>query len=141
MLQKILLAFDGSKDSMKAADYALKIAKANNAQIEIVFVRESVTSHSSRVIYDTAEMEKELIENAEKIIAQGVAKFKDSGVMYTTKILTGDPAEAICDEAKNSGITEIVIGSRGMNGVSRFFVGSVSLKVLTHAHCTTLIVR
>jgi nucleotide-binding universal stress UspA family protein len=141
MLQKILLAFDGSEDSMKAADYALQLAKINNAQIEIVYVRESVTSYSSRVVYDAVEMEKELIEDAEEIIAKGAAKFQDADVMYTTKIITGDPADAICEEAEHNGITEIVIGSRGISGVSRFFLGSVSLKVLTHAHCTAIIVR
>lgn len=141
MLQKILLAFDGSENSMKAADYAVKLAKAENAQVEIVYVRETVTSYSSRVIYDAVQMEKDLIEDAERIIAQGISKFKNSDVNYITKIITGDPAEAICDEAEQNEITEIIIGSRGMNPVSRFFVGSVSLKVLTHAHCTTLIVK
>ena len=141
MLKKILLAFDGSENSLKAADYALIMAKNNNAEVEIVHVRESVTSYSTRVIYDANEMEKELVSEAEEIMALAIEKFKDSGIIYTTSILTGDPAEAICEEAEEIGATEIVIGSRGMNPVSRFFVGSVSLKVLSHANCTTLVVR
>ncbi|AFM02217.1 MULTISPECIES: universal stress protein [Desulfitobacterium] len=141
MLQKILLAFDGSKNSLKAAEYALIMAQNNNAEVEIVHVRESVTSYSTRVIYDAAEMEKELVSEAEEIMAQAIDKFKDTGITFTTSIRTGDPAEVICEEAEKIDATEIVIGSRGMNAVSRFFVGSVSLKVLSHAHCTTIVVR
>lgn len=141
MLRKILLAFDGSENSMKAADYALTMAKNNNAEVEIVHVRESVTSYSTRLVYDAVEMEKELASEAEEVIARGVEKFKDSGVTFTTKIKIGHPAEVICEEAEEIGATEIVIGSRGMNDVTRFFLGSVSHKVLTHAHCTTVVVR
>lgn len=141
MLQKILLAFDGSPNSLKAADYALVMARTNHAEVEIIHVRESVTSYSTRVIYDAFEIEKELTSEAEEIMAQAIDKFKDTGVIFTTSIRTGDPAEAICEEAEKIGATEIVIGSRGMNTLSRFFLGSVSLKVLSHAHCTTIVVR
>lgn len=141
MLKKILVAFDGSENALKAADYALAMAKDNNAEVEILHVRESVTSYSTRVVFDAVEMEKELVSEAEEVIDKGVAKFKDSGVTFITKIRTGHPAEVICDEAETIGATEIIIGSRGMNPVARFFLGSVSLKVLTHAHCTTIVVR
>ncbi|MGI1659656.1 MAG: universal stress protein [Desulfitobacterium sp.] len=141
MLKKILLAFDGSVNALKAADYAISMAKCNDGSVEILHVRETVTSYPSRVVFDSNEMEKELITEAEEVIAQGIAKFKDSGVEFTTLIKTGDPAEVICDEAEKMGATEIIIGSRGMNAVSRFFLGSVSLKVLSHAHCTTLVVK
>lgn len=141
MLKKILLAFDGSQNALKAADYAISMAKCNNGSVEILYVRETIASYPSRVVFDSNEMEKELISEAEEIIAQGVAKFKDSGVEFTAQIKTGDPAEVICDEAEKMEATEIIIGSRGMNVVSRFFLGSVSLKVLSHAHCTTLAVK
>ncbi|AGA70725.1 universal stress protein UspA-like protein [Desulfitobacterium dichloroeliminans LMG P-21439] len=141
MLKKILLAFDGSENALKAADYAIAMAKSNNGSVKILHVRETVTSYPSRVVFDAAEMEKELSSEAEAIIAQGIAKFADSGVEVKAEIKTGDPAEVICEEAEKMGATEIIIGSRGMNAVSRFFIGSVSQKVLTHAHCTALVVR
>lgn len=141
MPQKILLAFDGSDHSLKAADYALDMAKKSNAYVEIIYVYETPPVYSDRVVYDVAKMKKEVLENAMKVITQGVEKFIASDVPYTSKIVSGDPAEVICAEAEQSGTTEIVIGSRGMNVMSRFFLGSVSLKVLTHAPCTTIIVK
>ncbi|MEM5817816.1 MAG: universal stress protein, partial [Desulfitobacterium hafniense] len=84
MLKKILLAFDGSENSLKAADYALIMAQHNNAEVEIIHVRESVTSYSTRVIYDAIEMEKELVSEAEEIMVQAIEKFKDTGITFTT---------------------------------------------------------
>jgi len=141
MFRKILLAIDGSEHSMKAADSALKLATIDDAQVEILYVCR-ILEHYMR---DSAELidslEKKLMEESEEIIAKAEEKFKDTGIQYTTKILQGDAAEVICDEAEENEIGVIVMGSRGLSGISRFVMGSVSSKVLTHAHCSVLIVR
>ncbi|MEL7568055.1 MAG: universal stress protein [Dehalobacterium sp.] len=141
MFGKILLAIDGSEHSMKAADSALELAKINGAQVEILYVCHTL-DHYMR---DSAELieslEKKLEEEAEAIIAKAEEKFKGTGIQYTTKILQGDAAEVICDEAQENGIGVIIMGSRGLSGISRFVLGSVSSKVLGHACCSVLIVR
>lgn len=141
MLKKILLAFDGSGHAQRAADHALKLAQGNNAEVVIITVREPMPLYSSRVVYDKVELEKELEEKATRIILQAEDKFKDSGVNYVTKIVEGDPAEVICQEASENKITEIVMGCRGMNQVSRILMGSVSNKVLNSSPCTVVIVK
>lgn len=141
MFGKILLPIDGSEHAMKAVDYALKLAKDDHSQVEIIHVRAPLDHYPSRVVYSHLALEKELMEEAESIIAKGIEKFKDSGIPYTAKILTGDPADVICREAEENGIELIVMGSRGLNAVSRFVLGSVSSRVLTHGCCPILIVR
>lgn len=141
MFKKILLAIDGSEHSMKAADSAIKLAKIDDAQVEILYVCHALNHYMRDSAELIASLEKKLMEEAEEIMAKADEKFKDTGIPYTTKIITGDAADVICDEAEQSGIGVIVMGSRGLGGISRFVLGSVSSKVLTHAHCSVLIVR
>jgi nucleotide-binding universal stress UspA family protein len=53
----------------------------------------------------------------------------------------GDPPLAILESAKQKDVQMIVVGARGLKGIKRFLLGSVSQKVLEHAPCSVLIVR
>jgi len=53
----------------------------------------------------------------------------------------GDPAEVLADVAEEEGARLIVVGDRGLTGVKRFLLGSVSHKLSHHAPCSVLIVR
>ena len=53
----------------------------------------------------------------------------------------GDPAEAILDTASEQNADLVVVGDRGLSGVQRFLLGSVSRKVSEHAACNVMIVR
>lgn len=141
MFKKILLPFDGSEHSMKAADYAIELAQLDGAQVEILYVSPSVEHYmrDSAVLIDSLETAAR--ENAEEIIAMATDKFKDSGVHYTTTIKTGNAAAVICSEAEQNGIKIIVMGSRGLNPAMDIILGSVSNRVISHAHCPVIIVR
>jgi len=77
-----------------------------------------------------------MLDDAEKRLGlKGVA-----GVVHK-EIAVGDPADMILDEAKVRDADLIVVGSRGLNAAQRFLLGSVSPKVVSHAHCPVLIVR
>ena len=53
----------------------------------------------------------------------------------------GDPATAILDAADESDSDLIVMGTRGLGTAERWLIGSVSDKVLHHAHCSVLVAR
>lgn len=57
-----------------------------------------------------------------------------------TEILHGEPASEICAFAVTKEINLIVIGNRGLHGVRKIMLGSVSQKVAQHAYCPVLIV-
>lgn len=141
MFKKILLAVDGSKHSLKAAESAKQLATIDNAQVEILHVCNTIDFYMRDSAELKASLEKKLVEESKKIIAKAEEIFKDTGINYTTKMIQGDAAEVICDEAEKNDFGVIVIGSRGLGGISRFVMGSVSSKVLTHAHCSVLIIR
>ena len=47
-----------------------------------------------------------------------------------------DPRKALLDEAKKMSADCIFAGSRGLSGLKRFLVGSVSTAVAAHAPCS-----
>ena len=53
----------------------------------------------------------------------------------------GDPAASIERIAEDGGFDTVVIGSRGLNLMSRVLQGSVSEHVATHAKATVVIAR
>ncbi len=141
MFGKILLAYDGSKHSVKAAEYAVRLAQLDNSKIDLLHVRDSIHSYSNRVVYDKVALEELLIKDSEKILAKGLEIFKSAGIEVSSKILAGDAAELICDEADKNNYSLVIMGSRGLNPVSRFVLGSVATKVLNCVKSPILIVK
>ena len=145
MFKKILLATDGSEDSLKAADYALELAKNNSASVEILVVIHTYAplgaQKSIPIINAVEEEAKEMMVTAKEIIADTSKQFDAQAIPYETKILRGDPADMICDEAKEKGMQLIIVGTRGNSGIARWVMGSVSSKVVSHAPCSVLVAR
>ncbi len=53
----------------------------------------------------------------------------------------GEPANEILEFAKESNVDYIVMGSRGLSGIKKFLMGSVSTRVMEHSHCSVMIVK
>lgn len=63
------------------------------------------------------------------------------GVRPQARMLRGQPASTIVEEAKRSDASLVVLGSRGVRSPSGWPLGSVALQVARHAPCSVLIVR
>jgi nucleotide-binding universal stress UspA family protein len=70
-------------------------------------------------------------------------KYKSSGVKLRTQVLVGPPVDKIVEFADRHKVDLIVMGSRGLKGISRFIrgLGSVSRNVSEKVKCTVMIVR
>lgn len=49
--------------------------------------------------------------------------------------------QAITEKALEKGVDLIVVGTRGLGVFKRLLLGSVSKGVVSHAHCSVLVVR
>jgi nucleotide-binding universal stress UspA family protein len=76
-----------------------------------------------------------------KILNDVYERLKDMGVPLETKLVWGNPADIICEEAKEAKYDLIVMGSRGLSQIKSYLLGSVSSRVTRHAPCPVLIVR
>jgi len=127
---RMLVAIDGSEHAEKALEYAVQIAKKHGAKITLLHVEEA----------KLLRLEPKAIEGIGECILLDVAtKIKE--VEFDKKLEFGSPAETIIKVAKKEDYDLIVIGSRGLSSVKRFFLGSVSDDVSMHAQCSVMIVR
>jgi nucleotide-binding universal stress UspA family protein len=63
-------------------------------------------------------------------------------VAIDTKVVDGEPVDSLIDVARDGGYDLLVMGNRGMTGVTRFLrLGSVPSKVSHHLPCSLLIVK
>jgi nucleotide-binding universal stress UspA family protein len=129
-LSKILVAVDGSESAEKALKYAVQLAKKHKAKVTLLNVGES------KLFGFKPEVAREV---GEHILSDAAAKVK--GLKLNTQLEFGNPAETLIEVAEKGNYDLIVVGSRGLSSVKRFFLGSVSDDVSHHAKCSVLIVR
>jgi nucleotide-binding universal stress UspA family protein len=94
-----------------------------------------------RIASGATEVPIKLREIAESVLARAMREAEDEGVEVETHAREGDPAEAIIEVANEQQADLIVVGNRGLTGIRRFLLGSVSSKVSEHAPCSVMIVR
>lgn len=137
MYRNILIAADGSDNSLRATQQAADIASLlDEAKVTIVSV--IAIDVYSDMVYDPieahGEAQREIIRDAEQVLA-------DAGIDYEVVLLHGRPADEIIRYATETEVDLLVIGSRGLGALREFALGSVSHKVLTHAKCPVLVVK
>lgn len=150
MIERLLVAVDGSGHSLKAVDYAAEIAAACGATLFILTViRPHQTPNVSDSLRKYAELEHiggteheamKLLSSDLLSHAEGVARQK--GVKNIAKsVETGPVARTIVSFAKTSKVDIIVIGSRGLGNIEATLRGGVSHRVELLAKCPVLTVK
>ncbi|MDL1970039.1 MAG: universal stress protein [Candidatus Desulfofervidaceae bacterium] len=135
---KILVPVDGSKYALKAAKKAAVLAKAFGASVIIISVAPDIGLWE--LGYDVKE---KLERQAHKSVEEAKSFVKEQGIDDVKGIiLSGIPvAEGILKTAQEEKIDIITIGSRGLTGLTKFMLGSVAQKVVTHATCSVFVVK
>ena len=133
-MKKILVAYDGGQPAHRALDLAADLALKFDATVGVVSV---VPVHPGRAPVDPwddrAVHTAELAEARTILMARGIEP-----VLHAP---AGNTASTIEQIATEDGYDTVVIGSRGLNPVSRFLQGSVSEHVATHSAATVVIAR
>lgn len=144
---KVLIGIDGSELALRAAQRALALVK-EDARVVLVAVARPVigtigsTAGVAPAIGATPGLVEEATEAAEHEVAGDVAAAARAlGVPTETRVLVGDPGDALCRLAAEEGADLLVVGSHGSGLLKRALLGSVSHHVLHHAPCPVLVVR
>lgn len=134
-MKRILVAYDGGEPAKKALATAVELAKVQGASLAVVSV---VPTHAGRSPMDP--WDDPAVHTAE---LRDAMKFLEESGVKGAKLIEpfGEPAETIERVAKEGDYDTIVVGSRGLGPIARFFQGSVSESVATHAHRTVVIAR
>lgn len=142
----VLLATDGSKDAELATTTALDLANSTNSELHMVLVEEPAYAYvdaSGYPFFTDAELEHELEQQARMRLDAEMEKRRSAGgAVAEAHLRVGAAAAAeIVDLAEDIGAGLIVMGSRGLGGIRRALMGSVSDSVVRNAHCPVLVVR
>jgi len=145
--KKILVAIDGSPQSDKAAEEAIRMASISGSKIKsqvyAVLVLPSMKTPSFTDFFpDKPATEMPGWEEKRDRLFYVVEKAAaEAEVDLESMVVYGDPAEELMLLASEEGCDVIVVGSSGKGRVKRTLLGSVSTKISLHAHCSVYIVR
>lgn len=144
MLTKLLVAIDGSEQSFKGVDLALELAQKTGSEVLLLEVVPLIPVYGSgerKLRHEIEERDEDMASEAKTNLAQAGKIFEAQNIPYRAEYVFGDPAEEICKMAEKENISMIIIGTHGRTGLGRFLMGSVSSKVVIHAHCSVLVTR
>ncbi len=140
---KVLLATDGSDEAVLASRTAVDLAQKTGSELHVVFVfRTRAAFEYDAMGFDVGEPHQEVRQMGKRLLDDYVRQIEEiGGVVAEAHFRMGRPDEAIVAVAEEIEAGLIVMGSRGLGGVRRALIGSVSDSVVRHAHCPVMIVR
>jgi SSS family transporter len=130
-IKKILVPVDGSRQSLRALDFATSIYAASRARIYLMYVI-SWTEESEDPVDEelTCKMERE----GRVLLNNVVAVRRGAGGDYVRIVKLGDPASQIVDVAKKIEANMIVMGASGLGSAAeKGDMGGVTKSVLKMA--------
>ena len=134
----VLLATDGSEVSLRAAEYAARLADGLGAKLFALYVVNEHLTFRSGVHY--REFVQRLSEDGREATGRVRALAEEAGVEFEELIVLGRPDRTILDVAEEIGADPIVLGSEGTSRIEHALLGSVSEEVLRNADRTVLVV-
>jgi nucleotide-binding universal stress UspA family protein len=136
MLQKILVAVDGSAPSGRAARLAIELAGPSGEVtlahvVPPMFIPAEIPFAGAPWAEDAVKLGEQMLDDTLKELGQ--PRVKRVNVM-------GPPAEALADLALEGKYDLMVVGSKGRGAVSRMLIGSVTDRLVHICRCPTLVV-
>jgi nucleotide-binding universal stress UspA family protein len=151
-ISKIMCAVDGSEHSLRAANYAVLMAKNFGAELRLVHVIHNTgfTNPDDYGLYDleSEEQKRSEMQEIRDETEEWLEKIKNSADQdksLLTKIeLVGTSTSiesAIVNYAKRNLVEIIIVGATGRTGIKKLLVGGVTSAVINHAHCPVMVVK
>ena len=141
---KILIGVDGSAHSRAALDHvkAMPWPKGTNVvvlTVSIPIIAYTVVDAGGLTWMQSAE--EEMTTQAQTLAASVEQELRDAGFSVESRVVKGDPRDALIDAARGMHADLIVVGSHGRTGLAKLVLGSVATHVVTHAPCSVLVVK
>ena len=147
MYKKVLVPLDGSKLAECVVEHVKSIA--TGCQVPTVVLLRVVEPFSPPTYFnlrhemdeDTYHDAKETDEaQAKNYLSEMAERLKEEGIAVENDMAYGLPADEILNYAEQKQVDLIVMSTHGRSGISRWFSGSVSEKVVRQSLIPVLIV-
>ena len=141
---KFLVPVDGSDSSLRAVEQLSGKLGWFKEPVEIYLLNvQPPVPYGGRVssVVGRDKLDQYHKEEGMAALKPAMQKLDAARLKYHHHILVGDGAEEICRYAKDKGIDQIYMGTRGLGKVSGLVLGSVATKVIHLAPVPVLLVK
>ncbi len=140
--RKVLVAYDGSENSKRALGKAIQIVKDVDCELTIVVVTDDTSYAAYSMGQSYGPIRADMVDYAKKALSESSERAKQAGI---TRVLgsveEGHPGDMILARASEIKADLIVVGRRGIRGIERFLMGSVSSSIVNNSQCDVLVVK
>lgn len=139
-VQKILFPVDLAENFEALLPWVSTFVHKFDATLYVLFVTQDLKSFTSFYVphANLGSLQEEAVKAAEQKMAAAVQQYFQDIKKVEPRVLTGSPAEAILEFAKQQGIDLIIMGTHGRKFLEQAIFGSVMRKVAQGAPCPVL---
>lgn len=140
VFQHPLVAVDGSEPSLHAAEVAIDLAALLRVPLDILSVEETLP-HYVATHEETSREHAAAVAYFDALHAPLRHSAEQRGVQVQSMIRSGHEGQAVLDVLREQSSDLLILGSHGHSGVWGTFLGSTADKLVSHAPCSTLVIR
>ncbi len=150
IFSRILIAFDNSEPSKRALDIAAKTAAMFKGELIVLTVVPRVTLpifprdvFDSFTVAETQKMYDKMMEIYRRVLekAEAEVRMRYPDLKFEALLMEGRPSATIVEEAEQRDVNLIMMGSRGLGGITGWILGSTSRKVVDQCTKPILIIK
>jgi nucleotide-binding universal stress UspA family protein len=138
---RIVVGMDGSDASKRALRWGVRYAGLTGGAVAAVTAWDFPPMHGARWLPPSSTDATALEDRSRRTVADAVAEVvgAQGSVEVEADVRYGSPAGVLLDAAKGASL--LVVGSRGLGGVSGLLLGSVAQHCVQRADCPVLVIR
>jgi nucleotide-binding universal stress UspA family protein len=140
MIERILIAHDGSDSAGKAFDFAVELAVRLDASLCMICVEEEIPRHA-----EVVDELREEMDRADSYFGQLAERCRARAALHSvdleTAIVPGHTVKVIGDFVRQNAIDLLVIGFTGHSRVYEHFWGGTAHNLTSTVRCNVLVVK
>ena len=138
MTDRILVPTDGSEGATAALEYAIEFARTREATLHVLYVVDTTRDGLTASAEDVLEVYE---RTGAETVAAAAERARERGVSALEVVDRGDPHAVVREYADEQDIDLVVMGTHGRRGLERFFLGSVTERVVRTSPVPVLTVK
>ncbi|HEV2225258.1 MAG TPA: universal stress protein [Nitrososphaerales archaeon] len=138
----ILVCYDGSDNALRALQKGIVVAKESGGELTVIVAADTRSFAARNLGRYFRDMRKYIIDYCEEQLSKAVETAENGGVSSVRgSVEEGHPVDMILAKAFDVDAELIVVGRRGLRGIQRHLLGSVSSSVVGQSTCDVLVVK
>lgn len=137
----LMIGFDGSPDAEAAVEAVASRAWPAGSTVRLVTAIPAWKAPALSVRHNLALCEMLTPTWMDRMIEDPVQRLHNAGLSVSTTVKRGDPQHVLINAVKHWSPDSLFVGARGLRGMARWLMGSVSTAVAMQAPCSVEVVR